>query len=215
MTIRQLAACARSLALALAVTAPLAAQSPKGWMVRPDRSASALDPDAAGDIKFTTVGSGFHAVNPGAAVFWNPANTIAGKYVLKGNFTLNTPSNHTNYYGLVVGGSGLDSAGQSYVYFMVAQDGTWLIKQRDGDATKMVAPKTANDAVKRPDATGKSTNALEVRVMADKIDFAVNGTVVRSLPKAGLAATTDGAYGIRVNHRLDVTIDGFGATKQK
>ena len=94
---------------------------------------------------------------------------------------------------------------------MVAQNGTWLIKSRDGDATTSnVSPKTPNDAVKKPDASGKSTNALEVRVGADKIDFVVNGTVVHSEPKSGATAKTDGIYGIRINHLLEVQVDGFG-----
>jgi hypothetical protein len=113
----------------------------------------------------------------------------------------------------VFGGSDLDGPKQSYVYFLVAQDGTWLIKRRDGEATQNVVDKTANAAVKKPDASGKSTNALEVRVGADKIDYVVNGTVVHSTPKTGLTAKADGIYGIRVNHLLEVHIDGFGVTK--
>jgi hypothetical protein len=199
-------------ALALFAVVPLVAQSPKGWMVRPDRSTSASDPDGAGTIKFVTAGTGFHATNPTAAVFWNPANTATGNYTLKGTFTLVKPSGHTNYYGLVFGGEALEGAKQAYTYFLVAQDGTWLIKKRDGDAsTENVAPKTANAAVTKPDASGKSTNALEVRVGADKVDFAVNGTVVHSMPRAALK--TDGIYGIRVNHLLEVEIDGFGVSK--
>lgn len=195
--------------LSLLAIVPLTAQAPTGWMVRADRSTSASDPDAAGAIKFTQSGQGFHAVNPQAAVYWNPANTATGTYTVRGNFTLLKPSGHNNYYGLVFGGSDLDNAKQSYTYFLVAQDGTWLVKKRDGDAnTANVAPKAANDAVKKPDASGKSTNALEVRVGADKVDFAVNGTVVHSMPKAGMK--TDGIYGIRVNHLLEVQIDGFG-----
>src|SRR5947199_3593303 len=153
-------------AFALAAAAALLAQSPKGWMVRPDRSTSASDPDAAGTIKFVTMGTGFHATNPQAAVYWNPANTASGAYTLKGTFTLMKPSGHTNYYGLVFGGSNLEGPKQSYVYFLVAQDGSWLVKRRDGEETDDVAPKTANAAVKKPDASGKSTNALEVRVGA-------------------------------------------------
>ena len=60
--------------LALVALAPLAAQAPKGWKMRVDRSTEASDPDASGDIKFVTMGSGFHATNPQAAVYWNPAN---------------------------------------------------------------------------------------------------------------------------------------------
>src|SRR5256714_7721564 len=132
--------------LALAAIAPLVAQTPKGWKVRVDRSTSASDPDAAGSISFVTMGSGFHATNPQAAVYWNPANTATGTYTLKGTFTLMKPSGHTNYYGLVFGGSDLEGPQQKYLYFVVAQNGTWLIKRRDGDGkTENVAPKTPSD----------------------------------------------------------------------
>jgi hypothetical protein len=201
-------------ALTLLAATPLIAQSPKGWKVRPDRSTSASDPDAAGAIKFASSGSGFHATNPQAAVFWNPANTVTGNYSLKGTFILVKPSDHTNYYGLVFGGSGLEGAAQSYLYFLVAQDGSWLIKRRNGDASaEDVSPKTVSAAVKKPDASGRSTNALEVRVLPDKIEFLVNGTVVKTMPKTGQVAKTDGVYGIRVNHLLEVQVDGFGVSK--
>jgi hypothetical protein len=199
--------------LTLAVLAPLAAQAPQGWKMRVDRSTAASDPDAPGDIKFVTQGSGFHATNPKAAVYWNPSNTAAGTYTLKGTFTLMKPSGHPNYYGLVFGGSGLEGAEQSYLYFVVAQNGMWLIKRREGDATSNVSPKTPDDAVKKPDDTGKSTNALEVRVGADKIDFVVNGKVVHTEPKSGATAKTDGVYGIRVNHLLEVQVDGLAVSK--
>jgi len=200
--------------LAFLLVSPLFAQSPAGWKLRIDRSTSASDPDAAGSIKFTTSGSGFHAVNPQAAVYWNPSNSATGNYTLKGTFTLVRPSNHTNYYGLVFGGSGLDGAQQQYLYFTVAQDGTWLVKRRDGDASARTIAQMRSDAVKRPDGGGASTNALEVRVQADKVDFVVNGTVVTSMPKSGLGgAKTDGIYGIRVNHMLEVQVNGLTVTK--
>lgn len=194
--------------VALLGTASLIAQAPQGWKLRIDRSTSATDPDGAGAIKFMAMGTGFHAVNPQAAVSWNAANTATGAYTLKGTFTLLKPSSHTNYYGLVFGGGDLEGAAQNYLYFVVAQDGTWLIKQRSGEATQDVAPKSKSPVVKTPDASGKSVNALEVRVAADKIDYVVNGTVVHSMPKAG--TKTDGIYGVRVNHLLEVHIDGFG-----
>jgi hypothetical protein len=95
---------------------------------------------------------------------------------VKGTFTLQKPSGHTNYYGLVFGGSDLEGPNQNYLYFLVAQDGTWLVKRRSGDKeTQNVADKAANDAVKKPDATGQSTNTLEVRVTADKIENGADG----------------------------------------
>jgi len=199
---------------ALMAAAPmLAQQAPAGWKMRVDRSKEASDPDANGAIKFVTMGSGFHATNPQAAVYWNPANKASGNYTLKGTFVLQKPSGHNNYYGLVFGGADLEGAKQQYLYFLVAQDGTWLVKMRDGEMTSMISPKAPNDAIKKPGADGKSTNNLEVRVLADKIDFVINGMVVKTLPKTGAAAKTDGIYGLRINHHLDVQVDGLGVSK--
>ena len=191
----------------------LFAQAPAGWKMRVDRSSSASDPDASGSIKFVAMGAGFHATNPQAAVYWNPANTAAGAYTLKATFTLMKPSGHTNYYGLVFGGSDLGGPQQRYLYFMVAQDGTWLLKRRDGGASTATVAQESSRVVKTPDATGKSINALEVRVGADKIDYVVNGTVVHTTPKSGATAKTDGNYGIRINHLLEVQVDGLTVTK--
>jgi hypothetical protein len=199
-----------SLTLALVTAATLAAQTPAGWKQRLDRSTS-----ASGTVKFVTMGSGFHATNPQAAVYWNPANTASGNYTVKATFRLVKPSNHTNYYGLVFGGSDLEGPNQSYIYFTVAQDGTWLLKRRDGDASApTIGAKTASDAVKKPGADGTSVNDLEVRVQPTKIDYVVNGTVVHSTPKTGATAKTDGIAGIRVNHMLEVHVDGFSVVKQ-
>ena len=196
-----------------AMVPAIAQAPPAGWKMRVDRSTSASDPDAAGAIKFVSMGAGFHATNPQAATYFNPANTAAGNYSLKANFTLMKPSGHTNFYGLIFGGAGLDGANQTYVYFLVAQDGTFLIKHRAGEATHDVVRATPHAAVKKPDGTGKSTNALEVRVGADKIEYLVNGTVVTSTPKCGMTAMTDGIYGVRVNHLLEVQVDGLALAK--
>ena len=199
--------------LAVAMAAPLAAQAPKGWLERVDRSTSAADPDAPGPIKFVAIGNSLHATNPQAAVYWNPANTITGNYSLKGTFVLQKPSSHSNYYGLVFGGSALEGSSQEYLYFLVAQDGTWIVKHRQGDRDTHQIARAANAAVNKPGADGTSTNALEVRVGPDKVAFLVNGTTVHSAPKTEMLAKTNGIYGIRVNHMLEVRIDGFGATK--
>ncbi len=196
--------------IALLVAAPLFAQAPRGWMLREDRSTSPSDPDKPGEIKFTATPTGFTASNPQAAVFWNPANTATGTYTLKGTFTQTTPSSHPNYYGLVFGGSGLEGASQNYLYFVVAQNGTFLVKKRESNAEpRDVVARKASPAIQRPDANGRSVNNLEVRVAADKIDYFINGTLVQTTPKTGLAAKTDGIYGVRVNHDLEVRVDGL------
>ena len=64
-----------------------------------------------------------------------------------------------------------------------------------------------HQAVKRPDGTGTSSNTLEVRVAGDTVSYVVNGTVVHSVAEE--AVTTDGIVGFRVNHQLDVAVEGF------
>ena len=199
--------------LAALLAAPIAAQAPAGWQLRVDRSANAADPDNVPDVKFVTMGKGFHVTTGPAAVLWKPGETATGAYTLKGRFRLVKPSGHTNYYGLVFGGADLAGAGQNYLYFLVAQDGTFLVKHRAGEATHVVKDKTPSDAILKPDSTGSSTNALEVRVGADKIDYVVNGKVVATTPKSGMTGKTDGAYGLRVNHLLEVHVDGIAVTK--
>lgn len=207
----------RYFALALAIStiaaATLTAQSSTaGWKQRIDQSTSATDPDPAGQVKFMAMSGGFHTANPQAAIFWNPKNTAAGNYTLKATFAQNQRSSHPNYLGLLFGGKDLDQAGQSYTYFTVAQNGTWMVKQRNGEATKDIVARAANPAVVQLDANGKATNTLEVRVLADKIDYVVNGTVVGSSPKAGVP--TDGIYGFRINHALpEVMITGLSVSK--
>lgn len=200
-------------AFALLAVAPLLAQAPKGWMVHIDRSTDASDPDAAGSLKFMAMGSNLHIVTPQAAILWNPANTASGNYTLKGTFKLIKSTGYDEYYGLVFGGSDLQNGSQNYLYFMITDDGTWLVKRRTGMSTENVSQKTPNAAVKKPDASGGSTNALEVRVMSDKVAFAVNGTVVSAMPKTGALAKTDGIYGIRSNHHLELEVEGFGVSK--
>jgi hypothetical protein len=203
-----------ALVLACVLAAPLAAQAPAGWKMRLDRSTNAADPDSTPDVKFVTMGQGFHVTTGPAVVLWKPENSATGAYTIKARFRLTKPSGHNNYYGLVFGGNALDASSQNYLYFLVAQNGTFLVKHRAGDATTHdVQARTANAAIKVPEGQGSSVNELEVRVGADKIDYVVNGTVVHSTPKAGMTARTDGIWGIRVNHQLDVHIDQVGMTK--
>ena len=197
------------IALLAFITVPLAAQAPEGWRVRVDRSQNAQDPDDTPDLSVMTMGSGFHVTGGPAGTFWNPANAATGNFTVKANFTLLKPSGHTNFYGLILGGSELEGAGQRYIYFLVAQNGNYLIRQRVGEAVNDIQASTTHAAVQRPDASGRAVNALEVRVSGNTISYVVNGTVVHTTPKAGPTATTDGLTGVRINHQLDVQVDGF------
>ena len=194
----------------LTVAVSVAAQSPQGWKVRIDRSQNAQDPDNTPDLVFKPMGKGLHVKGGPAGTFWN-GTSATGNYTLKATFNLQEPSNHTNFYGLVFGGSSLEGAAEAYTYFVVAQNGMFLVRHRQGEAVTDVVNRQVNAAVRRPGADGKSTNALEVRVNGDTVSYVVNGTVVSSGPKGTLK--TDGLVGVRVNHVLDVQFEGFEVGK--
>jgi hypothetical protein len=157
-----------------------------------------------------------------AAIYWNPANsTTGGNYTVSATFNQTKASAHPEGYGLLLGGQNLETPNQSYLYFIVRQDGKFMINHRANDSTvHKIVDWTANDAVKAIDANGKASNALSIVVDPTKLSFRVNGVEVQSLLRAtidsgGEHSGTKGAAGIRVNHNLDVHIDGFAVTPAK
>ncbi|MQA90368.1 MAG: hypothetical protein GEU90_09035 [Gemmatimonas sp.] len=188
--------------LAILVAVPLAAQAPAGLQMRVDESTSATDPDDVPDVTISSAEGGIEVNTGPAAVIWEPANTATGTYTLSARFTLQALSDHVNYYGLMFGGNELEADSQNYLYFLVAQDGSFLVKHRAGDETTHdIQGRTPHDAVVAADANGQSVNDLEVRVGAEQVDFVVNETVVFSAPTSAMIQT-DGIYGVRINHRL-------------
>lgn len=192
---------------------PLMAQAPAGWKVRIDRSQNAADPDNVQNVQVMAMGNGFHVIGGPAGTYYNSANTATGDFTLSASFNLMEPSDHTNYYGLVFGGDQMEGPNQNYIYFMVAQDGTYMIKHRAGADTHVVQNYTPDEVVKKPGADGRSSNMLEVRVAGNTISYVVNGKVVKTTPKSGMTAKTDGVVGVRVNHLLNVHIDAFTLKK--
>ena len=166
------------------------------------------------EAKFYPMGKGIHATAGPAAIYWNPANMVTGNATVSATFIQESASAHPEGYGLIVGGAQLTTPNQSYLYFLVRQDGKFLVNHRANDSTvHKVVDWTANSAVKAIDASGKATNTLSIVADAKSVSFRVNGTEVHSIPRGGVEV--GGIAGIRVNHNLDVHIDGFGVTRAK
>ncbi len=193
---------AKVLALKSAV-APLLAKAspapalPAGWQVRPDRVDVRAD-----QLRFAAMGDGFHASRGQAAVYYDPARTAQGSYRAEATFTQTTSCDHPEAYGLVVGGHDLDNSRESYLYFLIRQDGQFLIKHRSGPELHTLADWTASPAI-RPGAGVE--NQLQVEVGKDALRFLVNGQQVAALPRTASYAT-DGIVGVRINHNLDVHV---------
>ena len=71
-----------------------------------------------------------------------------------------------------------------------------------------------HDAITTPGDDGTSVNELEVRVGGSELTLLVNGTVVHTQDKAGMASRTDGLYGVRINHVIPgVRVAGLGTSR--
>ena len=208
-----------TLATLAVLTAPLAGQNPDpdkpvqgggtlpaGWSARVDKDA------AMTNVKFETMGpTGLHATTGPAVILWREADKGAGAFHTEATFTQTKAPQHAEAYGLFVGGKDLKGAGQAYTYFLVRQDGKFMVRTRTGAATANVVAWTDNAAVVKADAAGKATNKLEIAVAKGEVTFSVNGKAVHTMPAA--AGATDGIVGLRVNHNLDVHIEKFGVHK--
>ena len=189
------------LAISLSVQAQSGGVTANGWEARLDRGT-----DASSVLNFMSMGDGVHATTSGrgAAIFWRPSNTHSGTYTISASFTQMEPSDHPNAYGLFFGGANLSADNQRYSYFVIREDGQYLIKKRMGGQTPNVVSWTPHSAITELDAQGRATNVLSVEVGSSQVRFLVNGTEVSSQPRS--AVDLDGISGLRVNHQLNVHI---------
>lgn len=172
---------------------------PAGWSVRADRGG----PEG---IKFNIAGNVYHFAMGSAGTFYKSDWTKSGDYKFSARLTQVAAPSHPISYGLMIGGSDLGGPNQTYSYFLVRNQGEFYIANKEGAARPMtVVNWTANPAIVKQGGDGKQTNTLAVQVQGENVIFSVNGTEVNRLPKSKLH--TDGLYGFRIGHNLDVDVD--------
>jgi len=208
------------LAIAAALAAPLLAQHPAEHGADPDKKVAGPgtlpsgwkgrldsgDKSLAG-VKAAQMGGGVHFMTGPAGIYYKPGDKLSGSYEAHATFTQMQRADHPEAYGLFIGGADLDAAGQKYTYFIVRQDGKYMIKRRAGADTPTVVDWTDSSAIKKPDASGKMSNTLAVEVGKDKVRFLVNGTEVTAIDASKV--DTAGTAGLRVNHNLNLHVEGF------
>jgi hypothetical protein len=172
------------------------------------------------DSKFEKQGDALHLTIGPAATYWNPANTAKGDFTVKGTFTEPKQGyNHPHPMGIFIGGNKLGTPEQSLMYCTAYRNGTFLIRRFNGTAVTNVMPRTENAAVKKAAGVDESvTQDVGWVVKGDKVDCVINGTSVASFPKADLVGpgkleSTDGVWGIRVSHNMDLVVTNLGLAK--
>jgi hypothetical protein len=129
---------------------------------------------------------------------------------MSGTFTQLAKGEHREGYGPFVGGADLDGEGQKYLYFLVRQDGRFLVKERIGVNTRGVVDWTPHKAIRTFGEDGRMSNELAIAVDADSVRFLINDVEVAKRPRAGIA--TDGVVGLRINHQLNVLVEKLAVT---
>ncbi|HET9464538.1 MAG TPA: hypothetical protein VFO71_03310, partial [Gemmatimonadales bacterium] len=150
---------------------------PAGWSARPDGSA-----DVKG-VKFVTMEPGYHLTLGPATILYRQTDKANGPFHTLATFHQMKKLKHSEGYGLFLGGQALAGKDQKYTYFLVRDDGSYLIKRRDGEKTTDLSKGwTPHPAVKKADASGKATNLLEIDAKQNpgKVDFKVNGQTVHT-----------------------------------
>jgi hypothetical protein len=204
------------IALIAAAAVPIAAQVPAGWKVRVDGSPSAAARDAIATLKIAPTEKGFHLTGGPGAVIWDPAHTVKPMFRVRATFTQLKPVDKPTYYGLFIGGTDMDGATPSYVYFAIAQDGTFLVRHREGGKIDEI-DKSLHYAIKKPDASGKAVNTLDIQVAPTAVSYVVNGAVATATPTRSAVAGNSftvtekigGIVGVRIDDAIDVQVDNF------
>lgn len=186
--------------------APSGGVKAAGWEARLDRANQSVD-----NLSFMQMGAGVHVMTGPAAIFWKPDQTASGSYSVKATFSMPKLPASPEAYGLFVGGSDLKGDGQKYTYFLIRHDGKVMVKRRSGTQVSTLLDWTDNAAVRKPDAAGKISNDLAITVTASTVSFVVNGKEVHSQPAS--AVDTSGIAGLRVNHGLNVHVEGWAIQK--
>jgi len=193
-----------------------------GWAGKVDAAAE-REGQSVNNAKLAPDGRGLRVMTGPAVTYWNPANRATGNYTVTATFTepkyMNV-NDHAHPYGLVIAGNDMGTAQQSYLYCAAYGDGKFIVRGFGPQPFQMNGMGAANAAVHK--AAGKNqpvTQEIALSVKGNRVECAINGTVVAGYDKADLVTSgklksTDGVYGIRFAHNTEAVVTGLTVTKQ-
>ena len=195
----------------------------EGWMGRIDARAAAAGQTLANARLAAEGENGLRVMTGPATTYWNPANTASGDYTVSATFTEHeymALNDHPHPYGIMIAGNDLGTDTQSYLYCAANGAGNFIVRGFGPEPFQVNGRRgEAHEAVHKAAAKGEPvTQDIAVSVRGDKVECAINGTVVGSYPKAEVLgdaklASTDGVYGIRLGHNTEAIVTGLTVTK--
>jgi hypothetical protein len=196
--------------------------SVKGWKGQIDAN-EAKNGQVLSNAKLAEDGNALHVTTGPAVNYWKPSNKAKGAYTVKATFTepkYMSLMSHPHPYGIFIGGNDLGTNKQSLLYCSAYGNGTFIVRGFGPEAFHMNGRRgESNDAVHKAAGPGEPvTQDIALSVKGDKVECAINGTVVGSYNKAdvvgpGKLKSTDGVYGIRFAHNTDGIVTGLSVTK--
>ena len=186
-----------------------------GWTGKVD-DAAAKKGLTINSSKFVREGDALHLTIGPAATYWNPANVAKGNYTVKATFREGkTTADHPHPAGLFIGGSQLGTDQQTYMYCVAYGSGEFLIRRFNGSTVTTLVRRSPHAAVNKAGADGSATQEVAWQVRNGRAECLINGQSVAGFDQAEIVgadklASTDGIYGIRVSHNMDVVVTGLG-----
>jgi len=179
---------------------------PIGWLTRIDGSEDMHGDFKKGDsLSFVQMTPGFHVTTGPNAILWHPDSSARGNFTIESSiFLFPTKGRDREGYGVFVGGQDLAGAAQRYTYFLLRNDGRFLVKQRVGNKTVMLKDWTYLTAIKLATAKDAMKNDFRVAVGAQRVTFSVNGTEAVSLARSQVSP--DGVFGLRFAHAVNAHV---------
>ena len=195
--------------------------SAPGWTGQVDAGAEKAG-QTVNDTKLTQTGKTLQVTTGPAASFWNPADKASGNYTVSATFNeakyMNLNS-HPHPYGIFIAGNGLGTPEHSELYCAAYGNGNFIVRGFGPESFQMNGHGEANAAVHKAAGPGEPVSqTIALSVKGDKVECAINGTVVASYAKAdvvtdGKLKTTDGIYGVRFSHNTEGTVTDLKMTK--
>jgi hypothetical protein len=191
-----------------------------GWMGRIDPKEMSAG-EKLGNARLAKEGDALHVTTGPAVAYWHPDNMARGNYTVRATFkearymSLNT---HPHPYGIFIAGNGMGTDRQSYLYCAAYGNGRFIVRGFGPAPFQLNGRWSASSAVNRAAGPGEPvTQEIALSVKDNKVECAINGTVVASYDKSklvvnGKLTSTDGVYGIRFAHNTEALVIGLTMT---